>query len=572
MKKLLNKTIFILLYTSFFIFLNCEKDSSGITTTEQNNLSFNFTKRYITQEEFQENEKLFQVTTKFQNRGEGNGYITEIDQSSIAEYSNSEIITYTFKSKTIDDTSKEFTNYLIFELPDGTIKEYIIRYTPNLSTRVKKFSDSNTVFNGNIELLNIDGTPVPAKDSLVYTVGNCTYLLYEPVWCECVASIELGCDLPGSGGNGTGSGSNSGNGNGNGSNGDGGNTNTGGGGNSNSDGSTNSNAPQIPTGPEWENPDEAAEIFDDFLCTGLTEAQKLWIYQPGTNNLEIAQELLNEMYENNPTGNPQGCVEFSCTLDHYYLNLNSPFSVDFSAINSCSNNQDNDDDDEKFMCIYEELTETDGFKNLFVELFFENSNLEVKLELADLPDHVAGVTESNLNDITDLKIQINRNHINTRHPIAIAQTIIHEAIHAFIKVKLYQCNNTGLTIQELNNKDLSDLLNEELEHVCNGVEGDAHILMFNKLVPYIEGLLAEVFNDLVAPEDYNPDINYYPGDGTLHAFNWPTALYYISMIGLSNTDVFIEEIGSNQYQQDLFNSYNLSIKAATSTFNFNTCN
>lgn len=318
--------------------------------------------------------------------------------------------------------------------------------------------------------------------------------------------------------------------------------------------------------------DDYSAYFTPYIC-GYDEDWN-FIHNWAEDNYEEAITVATYLANNFPENDSENCADFDCLLDNVEMSSNSPFNVDFSNINSCSNEQidaSEVEDNEKFMCIYEKLTESNGFKNLFIDLFSESPDLNVKLELADLPDHVAGVTESNLNDIKELKIQINKNHLNTRHPIAIAQTIIHEAIHAFIKVKLYQCNNTGLTIQELNNKDLSDLLNEELEHVCGGVEGNSHNLMFDELVPYMESLLAEVFNDLVAPEDYNPDINYYPGNGDLHIFNWPTGLHYISMIGLSGTNAFDTEINGNQYEIDLYNQYTQSIQSP-SPFNFNTCN
>lgn len=590
------KTLLILLVTIPF---GCQKNELVKNEHQGNNTKSSYQRKNISYTEYLKSiENLEGFDNKYiASNNKSGGFITDIDTTSIIAYSHEDLTTYTFKVFTITDNFTNSTNRLV-KSKDGEVNTYLIRYIPSSTYRnnLRNSSDGRVKYDGYAQLLAEDGQLIFEQkvingSSINEPTGCVPHILAEGGYWNCAADNEHHPGLCGSVCTACGSewvpfsitvlnGCNGGGGNNN--NGDSGNDdpyNGGGGGNDgndndNNDGGGNTNdAPDLPTEPVLGGGEEMAieDHFNPYLCLDMSVPEETnWAY----DNHDEATQIWNYIFNNFSPNDPNDCADFDCLVDNVNLSNNSPFNVDFSNINSCSNEQidaSEVEDNEKFMCIYEKLTESNGFKNLFIDLFSESQDINVKFTLVELPNTVAGVTKASLNDISDLEIQINKNHLDTRHPIAIAQTIIHEAIHAFVKVKLYQCNNTGLTIQELNNKDLSDLLNEELEHVCGGIEGDAHILMFNELIPYMESLLAEVFNDLVAPEDYNPDINYYPGNGDLHVFNWPTGLHYISMIGLSGTNAFNTEINGNQYEIDLYNQYTQSIQSP-SPFNFNTCN
>ena len=271
-------------------------------------------------------------------------------------------------------------------------------------------------------------------------------------------------------------------------------------------------------------------------------------------------------------------------FNSYYSNL-SPFNVDLSNLRApCDETIDtlNVAENAKFMCIYNKLTQSPKFKDLFINTFGESSDANIKFELVDFPDNNYGKNIANVNNIEEQIIQININHLTTKHPLTIAQTIIHEAIHAYLKVKAYECTNS-ISVDALNNQELDQLLNQ-FNYGCLSTAVNEHDLMFNILVPYMQQLLNEVFNDLVALEDLESIFNFYPCfTCPTHTFTWQNALYFMSLAGLDDTDnpndAFSTEIPIGSTEFYLYNQYNILINhydtstiPPSTNFNYNTCN
>lgn len=88
----------------------------------------------------------------------------------------------------------------------------------------------------------------------------------------------------------------------------------------------------------------------------------------------------------------------------------------------------------------------------------------------------------------------------------------------------------------------------------------------------MEQLLGNVFNDLVAPQDFNPDINFFPEpDGDAQPFTWENGLYYMSLEGLSESTDFQETILNDDTEFYFFSNYRGENNNPNS-FNHETCN
>jgi len=220
---------------------------------------------------------------------------------------------------------------------------------------------------------------------------------------------------------------------------------------------------------------------------------------------------------------------------------------------------------------YNKLTQLPAFKNLFTNTFGESTEVNVTFELVTMSsDSIAGGNITELGNVRNQVIQLNKNHLITKHPLTIAQTIIHECIHAYLKVKAYECSS-GTTVEGLNNQELDELLNE-FDYSCLSTAVNEHTLMFDILVPYMQQMLTDLKSELVATENANPDLNFYPRPTyDLHSFSWTECFYYMTLAGLDGAAAFNSEINLNLYHRDLYDNYNSYINNSN-FFNFNTCN
>lgn len=137
----------------FFILTSCSDElttENSFNETEAEEIS----KRKISFEEFQEIFNSSDYSTNVNNNSRASNFITEINYGAITEYSSAKNIAYTLPAKTIIDSDKSFSNYIVTQNNDGSITEYLIQYTPNLYTKVKLFSKKTARLMASLKFLN----------------------------------------------------------------------------------------------------------------------------------------------------------------------------------------------------------------------------------------------------------------------------------------------------------------------------------------------------------------------------------------------------------------------------------
>ena len=86
----------------------------------------------------------------------------------------------------------------------------------------------------------------------------------------------------------------------------------------------------------------------------------------------------------------------------------------------------------------------------------------------------------------------------------------------------------------------------EFNYSCIPNSTNEHNLMFDILIPYMESILDEVRPLLVASEDANPDINFYPPPTEeLETWSWDDALFYLTLDGLQQAESYNDSIVQN---------------------------
>ncbi|WP_046755265.1 hypothetical protein [Kordia jejudonensis] len=281
-----------------------------------------------------------------------------------------------------------------------------------------------------------------------------------------------------------------------------------------------------------------------------------------------------------------------CNMDigsfNTYYSSKSPFNVDLSEIRiPCDSITLPTNENKKFLCIYNKLTQLPAFKNLFTNTFGESMEANVTFKLEDLPDDKAGRNEADVGNVRNQVIVLNKNHFSgDKHPLTNAQTIIHECVHAYLKVKAYECSS-GTSVVGLNNQELDELLNQ-FDYGCLSTAVNEHSLMFDILVPYMQQILNDIQPDLVATEDQSYFYNFYwdVSSDEPEQWHWENeqdaqgnllegCLFYMTLSGLEQANAFNQEITSDERHEFLFNKYNTLINNEgdyQEPFNFDTCN
>jgi hypothetical protein len=267
---------------------------------------------------------------------------------------------------------------------------------------------------------------------------------------------------------------------------------------------------------------------------------------------------------------PNRNIDCSANLNAYY-SQSSPFNVDLAEVSQCNDSISTSlvEANEKFMCIYNKLTQSPKFKDLFIDTFGESQELNVSFKISDtlnsngrcLPNNLQ--YNANTNEIinSDMQILISKNYIESSSAIAVAKTILHESIHAYLMVKHYGCNQ-GSPIEGWDDVDLSELLDEYLFE-CEMLQGQ-HEFMFNYMIPTMSEILESLKDDLIpqnhqsAAEDYlfinetNPTVD--PNNGEYiqdTPWDWDEFFKYLSISGLQNSSAFHFEIGSLNSQEEI---------------------
>jgi len=224
----------------------------------------------------------------------------------------------------------------------------------------------------------------------------------------------------------------------------------------------------------------------------------------------------------------------------------------------------------KFLCLYNKLTKSNSFKKLFIDTFGDSDKFNVKFEIVDnLPSSVGGrtgattfLTNGAFNRI-NVTIKMNKGRLISDPSLSSARTIIHEAIHAYLKLKLRDCN-AGSSLDFLNNLDLGETIREYYDNFNCAVPGQSqHEFMFDRMIPVMTQILSEVRDNLVpsghqtAAEGFNfsnPSNPLVPDT----PFNWNDFYSYLSLQGLDSTEGFASQIRNIPVQNHLYLRYTLT--------------
>lgn len=156
-----------------------------------------------------------------------------------------------------------------------------------------------------------------------------------------------------------------------------------------------------------------------------------------------------------------------------------------------------------------------------------------------------------------MRKQLNEQYINSSSAIAVAKTILHESIHAYLKLKYIKCNiGTPFDdiIDDIDDKNLEELLNYYYETACP--EEEQHEFIFANMIPTMQDILADIRDSLI-PENHQQNaealtfIDETNPSGPEINWNWNEFYKYFSMAGLQNTDAFQFEmlpVDSPKYQ------------------------
>lgn len=216
-------------------------------------------------------------------------------------------------------------------------------------------------------------------------------------------------------------------------------------------------------------------------------------------------------------------------------------------------------------CIYEKVTQSPLFKDLFIETFGDSQNLNVTFKVVDeLPEgheNSNAITDPTVKVLSDtgafhsldVDILVKRSHLQADSGMLIGLTVIHEAIHAYLYALKYGADGTEIgdfDIQTLG-ETLNDLYNNENDDVPTSQV--QHTFMFENLVPTIAQILEDIRDSTVPPSHITAaeDIPIIDVDNPTEYLPWDWQEFYnlMSLFGLQNTPAFQEEYptGSNEY-------------------------
>lgn len=274
---------------------------------------------------------------------------------------------------------------------------------------------------------------------------------------------------------------------------------------------------------------EYAEVkadIDEYLQT----------HKNSTGGYDIeTQILLNNVFDA-VTTNPVGLGEIGSKID-VGASLRSPVNIDRTAIDN------NTTEGKKFNDVYDQLIKSPKFQKLFENVFKTNKRFNANFEIGTVVG-AQGSTEANpLNPINN-KITIDRNFIKNSSKLAIAKTILHECIHAFLNIKYYDPNQ-GTNIPNISNEDLIPLINKEYNSF-NGNQSQ-HDFIYNFMLPTMKDILSEIKDLLVStPEsEFLEGLSFHPVSQTEDVkFSWDDFYLNFSLAGLQESVFFKNEIAT----------------------------
>jgi len=301
------------------------------------------------------------------------------------------------------------------------------------------------------------------------------------------------------------------------------------------------------------------------MCTG----QSIQVYRTANNEIPVQVDPCDPVGDIGVLEPVIDICNFTDASFNGYYSSKSPFKIDLSAVRPDCDNPSQDSDKVRFMCIYDKLVQSPTFKNFFVEMFGDSQILNVEFQISNTPlpnDAQANCQMfiTNNNGVSTYRnvIKIYSEFLDEETSnIEIARILIHECVHAYLNVKLKNCNN-GPSLEDINNLQLGELINIYYSNFTCAPNGQSqHSFMINHMLPTMKNCLSEIRDLLVSAEDrLNSESKNYAQSGngfTLGStpFNWNDFYYYFSLAGLHNTEEFTNTIASNQVQHHLFNSY-----------------
>ena len=227
----------------------------------------------------------------------------------------------------------------------------------------------------------------------------------------------------------------------------------------------------------------------------------------------------------------------------------------------------------KAMCLYNKLKQSPKFKEMFLDMFQENTKPNVTIKIADLPGTRVGETECDINNRFNNTIKIDEDYLNNGNNLEVVKTIIHESIHAFLNIKLSD-STIGMSIPNLNNLETNDCINQ----YYNGFNSSQsqHNFIYNFMLPTLQTILSEVKDTLISPENnlnIENDItilqplntNPVTFSGSI-PWNWSNYYKYLSLKGLEACEFFKTEIANltnglnivNPVEYYLYSQYNIN--------------
>lgn len=289
-----------------------------------------------------------------------------------------------------------------------------------------------------------------------------------------------------------------------------------------------------------------------YLANNDAVVDQLWHvidFRPAALTPEYKQFVIN--FVQNLIDNPSLNLDFDASSK-------SPMNIDFSSINNTT------PEGKKFNVVYDALKTSPEFKSLFIDLFQNNNRINVEFKIGSLNNGANGNTSVIIGGFPLCNtITISPAFLNSANKMEIAKTILHECIHAFLNIKLYDTGQ-GAAVSTLNSEQLFNLINQQY----NGFSGnqDQHNFIYNYMLPTMVTILSQVKDILVTPEE-----NTTMSGLTMHIplgsigtrFDWQDFYHNLALSGLQSCQFFQNEIGAlnptiaiNQSLMDAYNQYN----------------
>lgn len=260
------------------------------------------------------------------------------------------------------------------------------------------------------------------------------------------------------------------------------------------------------------------------------------------------------------------------------LSEKSPYKVDMTQILDSISLPPNDSTkiaNENFLCLYNKLSTSNSFKNLFTNIFGGSQDvLNVKFKITKnlkldgekangLRSVIGGTRNSSTGEIIKLNqlIEIDQDLLEGGSNYNVIKTILHESIHAFLTLKMLTCNNQA-ALDSYNNDDISKTINTLYNSFCASNQNQ-HDFMFNKMLPAFKTIFEEIGKTNLTSQgsiDFVESNQLYLNNNLSVNWSWDDFYHYYSMQGLHETDVFKNEIKNNSLKNDLYNEYRNSAK------------